>query len=181
MLFLKEWNLTDEFRRKERQWTRSWLLYIALPNIVCMVPFRTKWGQDVVGLKDVKLSERLQTDPDLTLQKAVQQARQSEAVKKQQTLIQTGKRGQEFNANVDAAYAGERNRSIKSYKGPTKHRWQASGKNPWQTKTADTSKQGTCQRCGKSPNHSKERCPAREAVCHKCKKPGHYEAVCRSD
>ena len=92
----------------------------------------------VVGLKDVKLSERLQTDPDLTLQKAVQQACQSEAVKKQQALIQTGKRGQEFNANVDAAYTSERNRSIKSYKGPTKHRWQASGKNPWPTETADT-------------------------------------------
>ena len=134
----------------------------------------------VVGLKDVKLSERLQTDPDLTLQKAVQQARQSEAVKKQQTLIQTGKRGQEFNANVDAAYAGERNRSIKSYKCPKKHRWQASAKNPWPTKTTDTSKQRTCQRCEKTPNHSKERCPAREAVCHKCKKRGHYEAVCRS-
>lgn len=71
----------------------------------------------VVGLNDVKLSERLQTDPDrdLTLQKAVQQARESEAVKKQQALIQTGKRGQEFNANVDVAYAGERNRSYTTY------------------------------------------------------------------
>ena len=129
----------------------------------------------VVGLKDVKLSERLQTDPDLTLQKAVQQARQSEAVKKQQALIQTGKRGQEFNANVDAAYTGERNRSIKSYKGPTKHRWHASGKNP-----LSTNKQGTCQRSGKSPNHNKQRCHARDAVCHKCKKRGHYESACRS-
>ena len=41
----------------------------------------------VVGLRDEKLSERLQLDADLTLKKAVDQARQSEAVKKQQTLL----------------------------------------------------------------------------------------------
>ena len=36
-----------------------------------------------VGLQDAKLAEKLQLDPDLTLEKAVNQARQSEAVKKQ--------------------------------------------------------------------------------------------------
>ena len=41
----------------------------------------------VVGLLDAKLSEKLQLDPELTLPKAVNQARQSEAVKKQQTLM----------------------------------------------------------------------------------------------
>ena len=41
----------------------------------------------VIGLLDAKLSEKLQLDSELTLPKAVNQARQSEAVKKQQTLI----------------------------------------------------------------------------------------------
>ncbi|XP_042070448.1 uncharacterized protein LOC121812411 [Haplochromis burtoni] len=41
----------------------------------------------VVGLKDISLVERLQMDKDLTLEKAVNQARQSEAIKKQQSDI----------------------------------------------------------------------------------------------
>ena len=41
----------------------------------------------VVGLLDVKLSEKLQLDPELSLPKAVNQGRQSKAVKKQQTLM----------------------------------------------------------------------------------------------
>ena len=40
----------------------------------------------VVGLLDAKLSEKLKLDSELTLPKAVNQPRQSEAVKKQQTL-----------------------------------------------------------------------------------------------
>jgi hypothetical protein len=41
----------------------------------------------VVGIRDDKLSEKMQLDPDLTLDKAISLARQSEAVKKQQPLI----------------------------------------------------------------------------------------------
>ena len=42
----------------------------------------------VVGLKDKKLSEKLQLDSKLTLEKAVIQTRQSETVKKQQDILQ---------------------------------------------------------------------------------------------
>ncbi len=38
----------------------------------------------VVGLRDKRLSEQLQLDPELTLEKAINRARQSEQVKKQQ-------------------------------------------------------------------------------------------------
>ena len=41
----------------------------------------------VVGLHDTKLSESLQLDPDLTLEKPVTKARQAEAVKQQQPLV----------------------------------------------------------------------------------------------
>ena len=41
----------------------------------------------VVGLRDAALSEKLQMNPDLTLEKAVVMARQKEAVRKQQPLL----------------------------------------------------------------------------------------------
>ena len=41
----------------------------------------------VVGLRDATLSEKLQMDPDLTLEKAVTSARQRESVRKQQPLL----------------------------------------------------------------------------------------------
>ena len=43
--------------------------------------------QDCLGLLDAKLSQKLHLDPELTLPKAVNQVQQSEAVKKQQTLL----------------------------------------------------------------------------------------------
>ena len=54
----------------------------------------------VVGLKDKKLSEKLQLDSKLTLEKAVTQARQSETVKKQQDILQ-GTQPDPPSANVD--------------------------------------------------------------------------------
>ena len=43
----------------------------------------------VVGLQDVSLSEKLQLDPDLTLEKAVTAAHQKEAVKQQQSTLRS--------------------------------------------------------------------------------------------
>ena len=54
----------------------------------------------VVGLKDKKLSEKLQLDSKLTLEKAVTQARPSETVKKQQDILQ-GTQPDPPSANVD--------------------------------------------------------------------------------
>ena len=53
-----------------------------------------------MGLKDKKLSEKLQLNPKLTLEKAVTQARQSETVKKQQDILQ-GTQPDPPSANVD--------------------------------------------------------------------------------
>ena len=41
----------------------------------------------VVGLRDSNLSERLQTDPELTLDKAITMARRTEAVREQQAVV----------------------------------------------------------------------------------------------
>ena len=45
----------------------------------------------VVGLRNRKLSERLQLEADLTLEKAITMARQSESVRKQQPVIRGGR------------------------------------------------------------------------------------------
>ena len=57
----------------------------------------------VVGLQDSKLSEKLQLDPELSLAKAINHARQSEAVKKQQALLRNDfKDSEDAKKNVDA-------------------------------------------------------------------------------
>ena len=45
------------------------------------------WDQIVVGLCDSNLSRRLQTDPELTLNKAITMTRQTEAVREQQAVV----------------------------------------------------------------------------------------------
>ena len=64
----------------------------------------------VVGLKDSKLSEKLQMDPDLTLKKAVLLSRQSELVKKQQETIRNAPGGQ---TTVDVVEAKKKPRDYK--------------------------------------------------------------------
>ena len=60
--------------------------------------------QIVVGLQDSKLSEKLQLDPELSLAKVINHARQSEAVKKQQAPLRNDfKDSEDAKKNVDAA------------------------------------------------------------------------------
>ena len=54
----------------------------------------------VVGLRDARLSEKLQMDPELTLEKAVSAARQSEAVKKQQAVVR-GQPQEALSSSID--------------------------------------------------------------------------------
>jgi len=55
----------------------------------------------VVGLRDYKLSEKLQLDAELTLEKAITQARQHETVKKQQPMLR-GKTTVHCEESIDA-------------------------------------------------------------------------------
>ncbi|RVE73710.1 hypothetical protein OJAV_G00033850 [Oryzias javanicus] len=122
----------------------------------------------VVGLKDKRLSEQLQMDPELTLEKAVNRARQSEQVKKQQEMLNCNFRA---DVHVDGVHArqqgGARARAnAQQYRQKVK-------KSAQETITQ-------CMRCGDSKGHSMQQCPAREAVCNQCRKKGHYARVCRS-
>lgn len=59
----------------------------------------------VVGLRDKKLSELLQMDPELTLEKAVTRARQSEQVKKQQEMLKNNFKGDITSTQLDGVHA----------------------------------------------------------------------------
>ena len=83
----------------------------------------------VVGIRDGHLSEKMQMDPELTLDKAVNLARQREAIKKQQVTV----RG-----------AGD-DLQIEPIKGSKFH----NKKKPWQTKQLVQPQ--VCTRCGKTP------------------------------
>jgi len=91
----------------------------------------------VVGLRDAKLSEKLQLDSELTLDKAITQARQTEAVQQQQPLL----RGEGAEKNVPVGAVHKR----------TSTPQRKSGYRPRpQSGTLTSSNRTSCSRCGKS-------------------------------
>ena len=127
----------------------------------------------VVGLRDGKLSEKLQMDASLTLQAAVQQARQSESIKKQQGVIRSGQNP----GNVE-------NVEVKENK-PRKPRAWVKPKLPSKTSGGARNKKpgrqtSGCERCGYFTKHKRDKCPAKDAKCHKCSKHGHFAKWCRT-
>ena len=120
----------------------------------------------VVGLQNAKLSERLQLDSTLTLEKAVNEARQSEAVKRQQAVVRGNglSANEESNLNVDVLH----------------RKWQPRQKKQEPTGMEKERRDTKCGNCGKVPGHPRSQCPAKDVTCHNCQKKGHYKIVCRS-
>lgn len=118
----------------------------------------------VVGLRDTHLAERLQMDKDLTLEKAINQARQSEIIKRQQTDI----RG-ENKVEIDAVTTKFKKQKHPTYKPPAQAKF-----------TKGKTNEKSCYRCGKIPAHGKGQCPAKDVTCHTCGKRGHYSKVCKT-
>ena len=116
----------------------------------------------VVGLQSAKMSEKLQLDSELTLEKAVTQA---EAIKQQQTLLR-GEPGVQSHLPVGSINKGKPSQ--------TPFNLEQSPRN------AGPHNNTSCTRCGLSPKHEMSRCPARDAECHRCKRWGHFMRVCRS-
>ena len=120
----------------------------------------------VVGLRDHRLSERLQLDPGLTLEKAITEARQREAVRAQQGIVRGSNLGTGL-GNVEA---------VRSHK-KTAVRQQPTHDNN-KSRHTSTGYGNECQRCGFRPGHPRNRCPANEATCNNCGKIGHFKKKC---
>ncbi len=123
----------------------------------------------VVGILDKKLSEQLQMDAELTIEKAKKVIRQREAVREQSTDL-LGKSDQSAHIEV----VRERH----------SHSKRSAGKQYQQTRTHKggakiSSHQRGCMRCGKR-HPTRDQCPAKRATCHKCNRVGHYASVCLS-
>ena len=90
------------------------------------------------------------------MDKAVNQAGQSETVKKQQVLLKDDQSSHGVKETVDAVHKS------KFYRKKEQQKRKGQG----HTATPDA----TCQSCGKSASHPRNSCPARDAVCRKCTK-----------
>lgn len=119
----------------------------------------------VVGIRDGALSQRLQLDAALTLEKAKTIVRQREAVGEQQQLLK-GTVKAETNTLDDIQQRGGRHKQRQ-----------------WKPKRGSNSQKTTppksCQRCGRG-QHARDKCPAKDATCHSCQKKGHYSSQCFS-
>ena len=125
----------------------------------------------VVRIRDSALSERLQLDSELILEKAKKLVWQKEAVHEHQQFL-SSKSSEVLRAVVDAMTKG--NSKQRSCRG----RQNRSLSRP-PTQQSQPANQQVCTRCGKGV-HSRGTCPTREAVYHKCNKKGHYSAICRT-
>ena len=127
----------------------------------------------VVGIRDKALSERLQLEADLTLEKAVNLVRQKEVVRKQQSLITSPVTGPNIDVLKDAKHARQRPDQQKSWRGEKQAR--ATPREQISSKP-DARK---CERC-LGPLHKRIHCPARNSQCNSCGKTGHWKKACRS-
>jgi len=114
----------------------------------------------VVGIRDNALSERLQMEPDLSLDKAKRLIRQREAVKEQQEALRNPSKGDGL-LNAVARQAPRRKLPAIPIAPTNPH----------------TSMK--CRRCGKG-SHPRHLCPAKEAQCFRCNRKGHFSSQCMS-
>ncbi len=117
----------------------------------------------VVGLKNKHLSKKLELDPDLTLEKAMSRAKQSEEVKKQQSAIHAKSLS---GYNIDSI---SKNRQRGNSRNEVKQQNYQSGK-----KLSKFDDKAKCTRCLGNV-HPRKFCPASDSVCKKCFKKGHWE------
>ena len=106
----------------------------------------------VVGILDQALSERMQTDSELSLEKAKTMVRQKASVREQCRELQQ----QDSEATIER---------IRSRQAPRR------GQHGQPSK---------CTRCGLDKHPPRVRCPALGATCHNCYKKNHFKAQCFS-
>ncbi|GBL99711.1 Uncharacterized protein K02A2.6 [Araneus ventricosus] len=110
----------------------------------------------VLGIRDMSLQERLLRESDLTLKKAAEFLRASEASKHQIESVKSASKVHVIQKNRD-----------KNSKGTASY-----------TKNSASDTVFNCQKCGKE--HKKLKCPAYGKICSKCKRKNHFAAVCKT-
>lgn len=118
----------------------------------------------VIGISDNDVSQKLQLEPDLSLERAIQIARQSEQIKQQNESLRS-------ECAVDAMRQGRR----------PFHSRRSSNEGQWQKKQehSESKQHSTCSRCNRQ--HGKiHPCPAKNKKCRRCNKIGHFEAACQT-
>ncbi|UYV66874.1 K02A2.6-like [Cordylochernes scorpioides] len=128
----------------------------------------------VLGVKDRKLSEKLMLNENLTLAKAVEIARQWEAVMREQ---------QDLNTSISQV---DTTRKVAKQKPKASGHGKDNGRSTFrQTDSAKETDEGkkfpTCFNCGTTKHHYRyrDKCPAKDKVFGKCGKKGHYTNLCR--
>jgi hypothetical protein len=114
----------------------------------------------VIGIADKTVSEKLQLIENLTLNQAIETARQSEAVKQQISQQATAHTG----ITVNAVQAQKRFYPKKKFSHKSKQAQHVNHQ---------------CGRCGKQ-EHAFHQCPAKGKKCHKCDKLGHFARFCKT-
>ena len=126
----------------------------------------------VVGIRDKALSDRMQMDPDLTLEKVKKATRQREAISEQgQQLRGDGSR--------HAPIVTEQVKVTPTKNPQSKRRDRGRSLSSGGGSSSGTTKP-KCTRCGKPKHDRGARCPAKDATCHKCNRKGHYSNQCFS-
>ena len=128
----------------------------------------------VVGICDVHLSERLQMDPELMLEKTMKMVRQREAIHEHNTQLQ-GDSAAKDSGDVSLMKSKNTNGSRQ---GTQSQKRIASTKKAKSRKVPQGPAQ--CTRCGKNSHSKAEKCPASTATCHKCNRKGHFASQCLS-
>ncbi|KAK7888802.1 hypothetical protein WMY93_024362 [Mugilogobius chulae] len=118
----------------------------------------------VIGISDSDVSQKLQLETELTLEKAIQIARQNEQIKQQNNSMRA-------DCSLDAMKQGKRQYDKKSTQSNA-HSQQRRSEDRYEQQSS-----GNCSRCKRQ--HGKgQPCPARNKRCRKCNKIGHFEVAC---
>ncbi|UYV79296.1 hypothetical protein LAZ67_17001982 [Cordylochernes scorpioides] len=112
----------------------------------------------VVGVRDKALSERMQLDSELTLEKAVKMVRQQEAVRQQQVDLQRPSTSQK----VSQVKFNSKKQSPKQQQQPSRKK----------EKSAKT--RSRCPKCGGFTHREGQACRAEGQKCNLCSKTGHF-------
>ena len=123
----------------------------------------------VLGLRDKHVKQKLQLTNDLTLEKAIDIARQTEMVKQQVKLQE------QLDDDDSVTGVREEDLSVQELRSNSNRGQFRSSR----TTITNTKRHGKdCSNCGYK--HEDRRCPAIGKNCNKCQRIGHFSKMCRS-